>query len=171
MNLFLIPASPKNAWTLGRGVPYPTLEKHLSPEDLELLKKRSDTTERVACWAVTEAKRDVFASMQEGDHVLFAINDTDQFRYWTKICFKKRLPALGRELWKFVPGEPWNFVYFLRDVQRKLVLKRNVLSELGYETEFWLPGAIRISEERLSGLVLKHGSIDRLIAHLKIGAE
>ena len=49
-----------------------------------------------------------------------------------EIYWKLENGRLGREIWTFVPGKPWNLIYFVRRIDVISEPKPFVLKALGY---------------------------------------
>src|SRR5688572_1235459 len=99
MNLFLIPASNKNAEkTLINSIPIETAAKFLSPSEWRRLKEAITPSKSFRCWAMTEASRHVFDAMQIGDVAVFSLKGTGKFNYKARVSFKLENDKLGREL-------------------------------------------------------------------------
>ena len=65
-----------------------------------------------------------------------------------------------------MPGLPWELIYFLEDVTHINVLKESLVSALGYDQGYVVPGIVRVSSERVKNVVDVYGSIPDLIKNL-----
>ncbi len=111
--------------------------------------------------------RAVFDSMKDGDEVLVAITGTGRFKYRGQVAYKVESRALGQRLpWPYVPGKPWELIYFLRDVTDVEFDKTRLLTEIGYSVNDNLSGARRVRTEAMRRLHREHGSIDDFLKYV-----
>jgi hypothetical protein len=97
--------------------------------------------------------------MAPGDDVVFAETATGRFTYYGQVTDKTTNRALGERLWPFVPGDPWELIYFLRNISRISVSKASLVTELGYQSNYEVPGINRVPEKNLAAFVSKHGPL------------
>jgi len=136
MSVFLVPASQENIdATIKRVVPFDAAKTYLSEEFFEVLRNAysADAT-GFHCWAFAREARAIsfFSKIEIGDIVLMSIRGTGGFSYACKVCFKGVLPELGRHLWPVVPGEPWDYIYFVSDILPVEIDKGEFMADLGY---------------------------------------
>jgi len=163
-NLFLVQAAPENVWSITRGVPLEDLmPPTLSEELYSQLETRSGKTGRVACWAMAEGKKAVFASMRVGDTVLISVRGTGRFGYRGTVCGKVVHKTVGTKWWPFQPGKRWTNIYFLDSVNQSSIPKQKLLMALGYAPNFALPGVIRVDSSRVARASSGYGSISGLL--------
>ncbi len=134
MNLFLIPASHENLkTTILFSVPLARVEDALRRVGkLEHVKSFLNGRQSFYCWATTEADRATFESMNRGDRVLFAVNQTPAFRHAATILGKIESEEIGNLLWPNVKRLPWNLIFFVGEIKHFNVPKKIVLGEIGY---------------------------------------
>jgi hypothetical protein len=159
MGLYLVPATSENLKTsIDHEPPVDKLSRFLSAADMKEIRARGGA-DGIRCWAMTVGKRRAFEQMEPGDEVLFAETSTGRFTRYAQVTYKVENRALGEELWSFQGGNPWEFIYFLRNVRRIDRPKREVVVALTYEPTFEVAGATRVREDRLSHFTGQHGTM------------
>jgi hypothetical protein len=163
-NLYLAPASGENLRaTIERPVSLASLRGSLSRADTVAIDALLSGSDEFRCWAMTETRRAIYASMRPGDVVVFTEKGSGRFGYRARIVGKLESQQLGELLWPVVPGKPWKLIYFLDDVRRATISKARLLKELGFNPDFWVPGIIRVDSSKLRGAIERSGSIDQLL--------
>jgi len=172
VGLYLAPASDENLQATIVGSKQINIAKENLQEkqykDLSLaLKGRSN----FKCWAMTKNSRSKYSAMKNGDWVLFTSKGTGRFTYCGRVVHKQESLTLGHALWSVVPGLPWELIYFLDDVTRINVPKENLVSALGYDSGYVVPGIIRVSSARTQAVINQYGNINELLASLSVKAK
>jgi hypothetical protein len=164
MNLFLVPAHKDNIdKSIAKRVPWDLLEEQL-PSRIAELKECYRDSDPVHCWAMTENKKSVFSRMQPGDLVLITEEGTGKFNYGGVIVLTMECaPGFGNALWAFTSNKPWTLVFFLKDVVQIDIEKRRLVTALGYDPNYWVPGVLRVRPEGLKKLTRSYGSIAEAI--------
>ncbi|MFQ5753335.1 MAG: hypothetical protein ACE5HI_15195 [bacterium] len=167
-NIFLAPASGENInKTIMASVGLKTFQHLLTEEEIKALQTRSHDTSRLHCWAMTENRRSVFGSMSEGDVVLFSIRASGKFEYYGVVSCKLENEKLGNFLWEVVPSEPWSLIYFLEDVKHIDIDKARLVVELGYKSNYAVPGIIKVNRMNLEIIMNRYGSLENFIESME----
>lgn len=171
MNLFLVPANKDN---IGRSIAAPVawklLEGNLAPSQVAKIRGQYGDQTPVHCWAMTEGKRGTFSQMQTGDMALFAVKSTGKFNYKGLVALTLECPIeFGNNLWPFIPKDPWTLVYFLKDVVAIDIEKVRLVTDLGYQPNFPVYGAIRVGPERVKALIDSYGSLTKALEAMQAG--
>lgn len=147
MGLILIPASRENLeQSIEKSVDYLLAQKYISEDFLDEITKYSGL-EGIRCWASTINNKGIFDNLQNGDEVLLTENGTGKFTHYGVIIGKIQNKEFGQALWSVVGDNPWEFIYFMANIQRIQIDKRALILELGYASNFTVPGAIRVRED------------------------
>ena len=165
-NLLLVPASRENLWSIQSGVDINVLEQALKPEELKALQNQTPDREKYLCWAMTESRRKIFSQLRTDDIALFTVKGTRKFGYMGDICFKTENEDLGKRLWKYTPSRPWRLIYFLRCVKAVDIDKVTLVSLLGYDRNYVVPGVNLFPGSQLSNLVMGDSSAAEFITSL-----
>jgi hypothetical protein len=113
---------------------------------------------------MTMNKKKVFSRMQPDDFVLITVKGTGKFNYSGVVALTMGCsPGFGNALWPFTSNEPWTLVYFLKDVVPLDIEKVRFVTELGYDHNYQVPGAICVRPEGLIKLTRSYGSIAEAI--------
>jgi uncharacterized Fe-S cluster-containing MiaB family protein len=167
MNLFLVPASQENVdKTIIGAVSFSAADKFLTTTQADALRKAVRNRQGFHCWAMTESLRSTFNSMQVGDVILMTIKGTGAFNYQARVVHKLESEKLGESLWSYQPARPWKLIYILEDITSINVNKSRLVDSLGYNPDYFVAGAIRVSDERLYRVLARYGSISQLIKYL-----
>ncbi|WP_217907649.1 hypothetical protein [Desulfosediminicola ganghwensis] len=165
--LYLAPANEENLdATICNPVPLSNARENLSTQDYNALKKSLKGEEKFRCWAMTKNSLSKFKAMQPGDYVLFSLKGTGVFSYYGQVIHKIRSIELGSALWSVVPNLPWELICFLDNITPIKVPKDELVSSLGYDQGYVVPGIIRVSSERVQNVIKRYGSIGSLISSL-----
>jgi hypothetical protein len=166
--LYLVPATKENLLiSIRRPVSLDIAKEVLADGQFQSLAEAIAPAKEFRCWATTDANKAVFDSMRPGDLVLLTEKATGRFNYRARIRAKLVSEDLARRLWPVVPGLPWKFIYILDDLQPLNVRKDCLVTALGYESSFWVPGHIKVSPERLRAAIQQHGSFEKLVDDCK----
>jgi hypothetical protein len=168
VNLFLVPATAENLRdSILRSITRDVISAHLTPKEMTELD--SLTSGKFHCWAMTSSSSSEFARMSLGDFVLFSERGTGKFNYCARVAFKIDRESLGKVIWSVVPGKPWRLIYFLRDIEHIDADKVGLVKELGYSSEFRVPGVTRVGPNRLAEVLRRYGSVEKFIHALSLG--
>jgi hypothetical protein len=167
MNLYLLPGSYENLEA--------SIYKPVSPSLLEKLLGATKTNgiiqkiadRKIHCWAFCIGTRSNYDNMRENDVVLFKENKTESFGIKGRVADKVISESLGNNLWPISGGEPWKFIFFVKNIVNVSIPFSRLCKELGYERKNWLRGAIRVSDDHLSQAIRKFGNFDNFIAYLE----
>jgi hypothetical protein len=111
------------------------------------------------CWAMTRGSLAKFTKMAPGDVVLFSQKASGKFNYLAHVIFKVESEALGRAVWSFVPGEPWRLIYFVEGVEGVDIDKVQLVTELGYDRNYVVPGVVCVPPVRLDPIIDRYGTV------------
>ena len=164
--LFLAPASQANLHTIARGIELELVGQESTGVDLEVLRGALDAAGRLRCWAMGEASRHVFKEMRPGDLVLFATRGTGAFNYTGEVAHTLESATLGMRLWTFTPGQPWDLIYFLKNVAQIHIDKRKLLTALGFGKNDPLAGVRHVKPDRLAKVLGRDGSLSDFLEDL-----
>ncbi|MBM4377806.1 MAG: HNH endonuclease [Deltaproteobacteria bacterium] len=159
MGLYLVPGTRAN---LERTIERPLDDPHalalIEPIVLEELGRRSGL-EGLRLWAMTRPRQAAFDAMQPGDDVLITEKGTGRFTHYGQVIGKIENPRLGELVWPVVGENPWELIYFVRNVRRIDVPKATLLTALGYAANDAVAGSRRAKEDGLAQFVSRHGAI------------
>lgn len=151
-SLFLVPGTTQNIDTSIRNSVDIGLAKEFLPKDLiETLIKDAGG---IFCWAVPTARVGLWNNLNSNDIVLITERGTNLFNFYGKVLAKHQSADFGENLWP-IPGEtPWEYIYFLKDIKSIEIDKSQLLTSLGFETTFRLPGPnlLKYDDPRLGAL-------------------
>ena len=167
MKLLLVPASTEtvNQSILG-SIDLEVAGEDLKQTEFEQLSKRLQGDQKFNCWALSEGKRSVFQQIEPDDRVLITTKGTGLFEYYATIYHKVESEKLGRSIgWRYVPGKPWNLIYFLRNIKKREINKEKMVEFLGYKKIFPVYGTTIVSPERLARPLSNHESLDDFVEH------
>lgn len=163
-NIFLVPAIKENMrYTIEKGVNLNTAKQFFSSSEFEALKKALGGKTDFYCWATTNSNRTTFREMQQGDFALLTEKGTGKFTVFGEIIAKFKNAALGDHLWPVVPGKPWELIYIFSSVRHINIDKSKLVNELGYQSNYTVPGIIRVQPSRVNRLLSRHNSIENFI--------
>jgi len=152
MGLYLVPATRANLEvSMEAAVPWATIQQHLSAEDLSALRQHFGP-DGVHCWAMTRTKRKSFTAMATGDVVLMSERGTGKFTHRGTVVHKVVNRRLGEQLWPVAGDKPWELIYFLQSPSEIDVDKEQLVVALGYDRAYQVPGAVRVTGNRLADL-------------------
>lgn len=163
-NIFLAPASEENLRkTIMGSVSLTSIAHLLSEGELQVLRSSAKSSEALNCWAMTEGSRSKFNEMTPGDLVLFTVKDSKKFQYSGEVVAKIDSEKLGGFLWDFVPTKPWKLVYFLGNIQAVNIDKTRLVTALGYNKNFVVPGITKVNPIARDTILAQHGTIKSFI--------
>jgi hypothetical protein len=152
MSLLLVPASTENLEkSITKSVDLSFARVHLGEGFLQILLRLAGN-EGVRCWAMTKSKQKLFTDIETGDEVLFTEKGTGLFTHYGIVIGKTQNIDFGGELWPFVGVNPWEYIYFLANTQRVTIDKSWLVSQLGYNPSFAVPGPILVKREQYEKL-------------------
>lgn len=162
--LFLAPASGENLRaTIARPASFHAVRSALTESEAQRIEHMLGGQDSLRCWAMTESRRGVWSSMRTGDVVLLTEKNSGRFSYRGTIVGRIDSQRLGDALWSVVPGKPWNLIYVLTDVRPVDIPKSHLVSALGFDPDFRVPGIIRVDERRLKPALGLVGSLDAFL--------
>lgn len=157
MSLLLVPATIENLEkSIEKSVPLSFAKKYLSASFLNELIRISGI-EGIRCWAMTKNSLRVFNQIQKGDEVLLTKKNTGKFTHYGIVIAKIQNQEFGNALWPFVGQAPWEYIYFLANIVKTQIDKRDLVKDLGYADNFAVPGVIMVNEKNYN----KIGTISR----------
>jgi len=156
MSLLLVPATRENLEkSIERPVDIVFAKKHLSGEFVQTLVRQAGN-EGIRCWAVTKNKRALFGKIRDGDEVLLTEKGTGLFTHYGIIIGKTQNESFGRALWPISGDNPWEYIYFLANIQKIRIDKKNLVMQLGYKESFIVPGSIIAKNDNLETISKKY---------------
>ena len=169
VGLYLAPANDENLQaTIIHSKPISLAESNLQQKQYEALVLALNGNTKFKRWAMTINSRSKFKAMKIGDWVLFTSKGTGRFTYYGRVIHKLESLTLGRALWPVVPSLPWELIYFLDEITRINVPKESLVSALGYDSGYVVPGIIRVSSARTQAVIDQYGNIPELISNLTL---
>lgn len=163
-NLFLVPAIKENIRvTIEKSVPVASIRNLMSPLQLETLNKDLNGKTDFYCWATTSAKISIFRTMHAGDYILITERGTGQFNWAGKVLTKFTSDKIGNYLWSSTTLTPWELIYVIDQPIRISIIKRELVSELGYSPNFVVMGTMRVQPSMVNRIISRYGSIDGFI--------
>lgn len=158
-NLFLAPASNDNLKkTIKKSINISSIEQYLTKEEFQTIKSCANNPDILHCWAMTESNRTKYNEMSLGDIVLFSEKGSGKFQYFGQVVAKIENERLGGLLWEFVPNKPWSLIYFLEDIKIINIEKSKLVSALGYNKQYVVPGIIKINQVARDTILSQYGS-------------
>jgi hypothetical protein len=159
VSLYFAPATRENLeCSIEKDVPLARLASHVPDDTLQEIQALAGM-EGIRCWAMTHPKRSIFDAMQPGDIVLFSEKATKRFTHYAQVTFKLVSKALGDELWPVQEENPWELIYFLRNIRRIDILKSEFVVKFGYDPNFVVPGVIRVPDKNIRTFESKNGPL------------
>lgn len=142
MSLLLVPASREN---LEKSIEHPVdfdfAKKYLNGELVATLLRQSGN-EGIRCCAVTKNKRKFFDDIANGDEVLITEKGTGLFTHYGIVIGKIENESFGKNLWPISGDNPWEYIYFLANIQKIRIDKKKLVVQLGFKESFPVYGAI-----------------------------
>ena len=155
MNLFLVPASQENVQnTVLNSVDLSVAEQFLNSSEFSRLQNVLSPQKRFHCWAMTEQSSSSYWTMQPDDVVLLTLKGSGLFNYMGRVFHKMKSQQLGKHLWPYTPREPWTLIDCLRNIEEISVDKVSLVSSLGFDTRYRVPGIVHVKRHRLDKILL-----------------
>jgi len=162
VSLFLVPATRENLEkSIELEVPSALVLSFVPPEVVAEIQARAGV-EGIRCWAMTTAKRAEFNAMKPGDIVLLSEKDTRCFTHCAQVTFKLENKKLGDALWPVRGENPWELIYFLRDIRHINIPKSEFVTRFDYASNFAVAGTTRVTEDRLQFFESRFGALEDL---------
>lgn len=160
MSLFFAPANRRNlACSIEKEVPPARIAPYVSSDTLQEIQSLAGM-EGIRCWAMTRTKRSTFKKMKPGDIVLFAEKGTMRFTYYAQVTCTLENKALGDDLWPVQEENPWELIYFLRNIRHIDILKSEFIPKFGYDPGFVVPGVIHVKDDNIRTFESENGPLD-----------
>lgn len=167
IGLYLAPAHSENLKaTILNAVPIAQLRDELSESNIEAIRKACGDASAVRAWAMTRNSRALYSTMRPGDVVMFTERGTGKFGYAGRVLLKIESRKLGERLWRDVPNLPWELIYLLGEVRQINASKAQILSELGYDPNFVVPGITRVPREKVQTAFAKQALVEQVLTSL-----
>lgn len=152
MSLFLVPATRENLeQSIERSVDIKLAIKHLGNDFVKKITLQSGL-EGIRCWAVTKNSKKLFSDLTSGDEVLLTEKGTGLFTHYGIVVGKIQNETLGKELWPITGDNPWKYIYFLANVQRIKIPKKELVVKLGYQETYTVSGSIKAKNDNYGSL-------------------
>lgn len=150
MTVWFAPATPENVKTsIDNTVPWECIERYLTKAEVRHLRNESNA-DGVHCWAMTKGRKSLFDTMEVGDEVLITPRGEGLFTRYGQVYLKTTNAPFGIEVWPDAGKDPWEHVFFLRNIHKVKLDKRDVLREAGYnDPKDMLYGIRAIKDEHL----------------------
>ncbi len=150
MGLILAPATRKNLeMSIEKPIDIDLVKKYI-PGDYVTELLRYSGIEGIRCWAMTKNKQAVFDQIQNGDEVLFTEKGTGRFTHYGVVIGKTNNPRLGSILWPINGDDPWENIYFIGNITTVNLDKSQIVSELGYKSNYTVSGVNRVNQNNLT---------------------
>lgn len=152
MSVFLVPATRKNLEkSIEKSVDIDFVKEYLSPDFINELLSYSGI-EGIRCWALTKNSIAIFNQIKNGDEVLLTEKGTGRFTHYGIVIGKTQNEMFGNALWPIFGNNPWEFIYFLANITRINIDKSELVTRLGYASNYTVSGAIKVNEERYQNI-------------------
>ena len=166
-NLFLVPAIQENARaSIEKTVGLDEAEPYLTKERYLALKHSLEGRLSFYCWATTRNRVSVFNEMRPGDIAVLTIKGSGLFTHYGKIIYTFTSEQLGEYIWPVAPSHPWKYIYVFDEIHPLRIDKRELVSTLGFQSTYVVPGIIRVSPSRVSRIENRYGSIESFLQAL-----
>jgi hypothetical protein len=160
-NLFLAPATKENVKaTIEGSVSLEEAARYVRADQLASLQRALGDKITFRCWAMTEGSRTYFQNMRRSDIVLLTVKSSGRFEYKGTILTKLESASLGNALWSETQDKPWELIYVFEDVKKINIRKSQLVSELGYQPGYVVPGVIRVDPVRVLRARGQGGTVD-----------
>lgn len=157
--IFFAPADTDNLnSSIRKDIDGNLLNHYLNSSVINEIKLKSNGYLR--CFAVTKSKLGYYEQMNDEDLVLFSEKRTNKFTEVGRIIFKIHSLKLGTKLWPFVPGLPWEYIYFLKDIKKINIDKNDLVTKFGYSPKYNIQGFIPVKKESIELFENAFGSIE-----------
>ncbi len=112
---------------------------------------------------MTAGSRSYFQSMKRGDVVLLTVKGTARFDYKGTVVTTLKSERLGNALWSEMQDKPWELIYVLEGITRINIKKSELVSDLGYDSGYVVPGVIRVDPTRVRRAVSRGGVVEQVL--------
>ena len=142
MSLLLVPAKRENIeQSIENPVDLSFSNNYLNENFIDNILHRSGN-EGIRCWAVTKPKKKLFTEIANGDRVLLTEKGTGLFTHLGTIIGKTQNADFGNALWPYKREYPWEYIYFITDIEKVKLDKKQLIKKLGYDESYTVPGPI-----------------------------
>jgi uncharacterized membrane protein YkvA (DUF1232 family) len=152
MSLLLVPATRENLEkSIEQSVDIEFARNYLQEEFVEDLLRQS-RSEGIRCWALTKNRRKLYDDIANGDEVLLTEKGTGLFTHYGVIIGKTQNVSFGKCLWPISGDYPWEYIYFLANIQKICIDKNQLVVRLGYKESFAVPGSIMAKNDNYEAI-------------------
>lgn len=164
MNYFVAPRGGEKSYknyqsTIKNGVPLERIQDFLDEEEIKILSQE----EVIYAWGNREGTAHAWERMQDGDLVIFYAQK--RLVMTGEVYLKKHSPDLALALWPpDEKGNPWEYVFFLKNLEYISMPIEVFNSAVGYKQNNIIQGFTHLSDERVSGILGKYGSVQKMLS-------
>ena len=152
MSLLLVPATRENLEkSIEQSVDIEFARNYLQEEFVEDLLRQS-RSEGIRCWALTKNRRKLYDDIANGDEVLLTEGGTGLFTHYGVIIGKTQNVSFGKCLWPISGENPWEYIYFLANIQKICIDKKQLVVRLGYKESYAVPGSIMAKNDNYEAI-------------------
>jgi len=152
MSLFLVPATRENLeQSIEKSVSLDVAIKSLGQDFVNEILRHSGN-EGIRCWAVTKNSKKFFTDISLGDEVLLTEKGTGLFTHYGIVVGKVHNINFGKELWPIVGKNPWEYIYFLANIQHINISKKELVVKLGYQETYTVSGSIKAKNDNYGSI-------------------
>jgi hypothetical protein len=163
-NLFLGPGKRGNLRvTIEKAVSVAIFKQFLSGSEFEKLSVAIDGQKACYCWSTNRHRLSVFREMKTNDLVLLSKKGTGTFGYLGEIVYTLRNAELGNHLWPITPGLSFENICIFKDIEKVNIDKSRLVTELGFESNYEVPGLIRVRTSMVTRIVSRYHSLREFI--------
>jgi len=158
-NLFLVPAgrnSDNLSRTVENPVPKSTIKNHDSTVDLDQFEG-----DAVPVWGHQEKK-----PIEEGDILL--LYKGGEYQYAAEVVVTEHNESLGQEIWVAEDGENFEHIFYLTDVRKLDLSRRELDAILDYDLSFYPTGFTNPQEPKLNRLRRKFGGVHEFVDRVAV---
>ena len=169
MNVFLIPGSKANFnATIRSTVDITLLDHHLDSDEVQRIIEATGDRNAIHCWAFKDGREKLYNVMNPGDLVLFKENKTGMLGILGEVCHKTHSSTLGKEIWPDQAAKPWEYIYFIKNIQNVNIDFSQFKRKLRYGSRFPCQGAILLNEAKWSIIRQQYGSFNEFLKSFNI---
>jgi hypothetical protein len=166
MNYFLAPRSTEktdnNFSTIVNGVPYENIRDQLSDEG----RRKVLQQEVIYAWGNRAGTKSTWENMETGDKVIFY--KSGMFILVGEVYFKQHSSALSLKLWQADEnGKPWEYVYFLRNLEYVQIPIEAFRRIAGYEPKFVVQKSMPLTAKYVDNIEKIYGTVENLLNTFK----
>lgn len=159
MSLILVPATRDNLEkSIEKSVDVSFAKQYLDSKFVDEILKYSGI-EGIRCWALTKNRIKIFDDIKNGDEVLLTEKGTGKFTHYGVIIGKTQNVDFGNALWPVVGKNPWENIYFLANITKVDIDKSKFVVDLGYASNYTVPGALKVDDNKYSGTISQNFEI------------